>query len=300
MGYKAIPEQFSFDLEDKSIYPEANAVGTAMSFGVDSFYTYIQGLKSIEKINCLTLFNAGAFGQYGGEKSVELFEGMKTRVKGFAGKNNMGFVWVDTNLNEIFKMPFEQTSIFRNFACVFLLQKMFKSYFYASSATLKDFKLNKNDTKYYELLISKALKGNSLNFQISGLTEGRINKTKTISNNEITFDNLNVCLITPDNKDLKDNKNCSKCFKCARTMLTLDIIGELEKYSNVFDLTIFKANKSKNIGDLIYRSMRMKDKFAIEIFIEMKKEKYPIPITAYKFLILRGVQPLKNIFKKNA
>jgi hypothetical protein len=297
MGYKAIPEQFSFDLEDKSIYPEANAVGTAMSFGVDSFYTYIQGLKSIEKLNCLTLFNAGAFGQYGGEKAAELFETMKNRVHDFAIQSNMGFVWVDTNLNEIFQMPFVKTHTFRNFASVLVFQKLFKFYYYASGISATNFKLNKLDPAYYDLLNSKVISSNSLEFHISGLFEDRIEKTKMIANNKITYDHLNVCLITPDNKDLKDNKNCSKCIKCARTMVSLDILGHLDQYQKVFDLSIYKKNRNKYLAELLYKKFRSRDVLAKEIFKEAKERNYTIPVIVYYYSFLRVFQPIVRKIK---
>src|SRR5690606_34514053 len=103
MGYKALIEDFDFKLEDTTLYPEAKAYGTAMSFGVDSFFTYTKGRESVNKIDYLTLFNAGAFGQHGGEKANELFNSMKVKVSHFASQNNLGFVWVNTNLNEVFK-----------------------------------------------------------------------------------------------------------------------------------------------------------------------------------------------------
>ncbi|WP_139856283.1 hypothetical protein [Aequorivita sinensis] len=150
MGFKTTKEMFDLKLEDETKYPEASAIGTAMSFGVDSFFSYIKGRESINKINYLTLFNAGAFGQYGGKKALGLFEAMKLKIIDFASQNKLGFVWVNTNLNEVFKMLFVQTHTFRNFACVLVFQKLFKGYYYASGINIKNFKLNKLDRAYYD------------------------------------------------------------------------------------------------------------------------------------------------------
>lgn len=300
MGFNAESKNFSFERIDETVYPEAVAVGTAMSFGVDSFYTFIQGTKSNIKLDYLTLFNAGAFGQFGGEKTEELFENMKGRVSEFAIKQNMGFVWADTNLNEIFKMPFVQTHTFRNFACVLVFQKLFKDYIYASSQALRRFALNKSATGYYELLISKSVKVNSLEFHISGLIEDRIQKTKAISNNKLTYSYLNVCMITPDNKEVNlesKTQNCSKCFKCVRTMATLDILGKLENYSDVFDLSLYKKNLNKNLGELLYKRYRGSDVFSEEIFLEAKKQKYQISYRVYYYVFMRALQPILRKFK---
>lgn len=295
MGFKTTKEMFDLKLEDETKYPEASAIGTAMSFGVDSFFSYIKGRESINKINYLTLFNAGAFGQYGGEKALGLFEAMKLKVIDFASQNKLGFVWVNTNLNEVFKMPFVQTHTFRNFACVLVFQKLFKGYYYASGINIKNFKLNKLDPAYYDLINAKALATNSLELHISGLTENRIEKTRAISDNEVTFRNLNVCLITPDNKNLNsENKspNCSKCFKCARTMVTLDILGKLDNFSNVFDLKVFNKNKFKYLAELKYKQYRSNDVLAKEIFNEAKTKGYNIPIKVYYYTVLRIFQPI--------
>ncbi len=302
MGFKTNLEQFTFEQEDEMMYLEANAVGTAMSFGVDSFFTFLQGGKSIQKLNCLTLFNAGAFGQYGSLEATRLFENMKTKVDDFAVENKFEFVWVDTNLNDVFRMPFVQTHTFRNFACVLVLQKFFKTYYYASGININAFKLNKLDPAYYDLLNSKVIKTNSLEFHISGLTENRMDKTKMISQSDITFDKLNVCLITPDNRNLKTTnklQNCSKCFKCIRTMVSLDVIGKLKQYYKVFDLSIYRKNKNKYLAELMYKKYRANDVLAKEIFNEAKSQNYCIPFVVYFLVILRAFQPiirkLKNV-----
>lgn len=295
MGYKTTKENFDFKIEDSTFYPEAKAYGTAMSFGVDSFFSYIKGRESINKINYLTLFNAGAFGQYGGDKALKLFEAMKLKVHGFASQNKLGFVWVNTNLNEVFKMPFVQTHTFRNFACVLVFQKLFKGYYYASGINVQNFKLNKLDPAYYDLINAKALAANSLELYISGLTENRIEKTRAISDNEVTFRNLNVCLITPDNKNLNSENNapnCSKCFKCARTMVTLDILGKLDNFSDVFDLKVFNKNKFKYLAELKYKQYRSNDVLAKEIFKEAKTTGYNIPFKVYYYTVLRIFQPI--------
>src|SRR5690606_22401124 len=154
----------------------------------------------------LTLFNAGAFGQYGGVEAERLFELMKSKVKDFAKKEGKEFLWVNTNLNEILKMKFVQTHTFRNFSCVLIFQKYFKKYYYASGLSINSFKLTDTDPAYYDVLNSKAIAGNSLEFFISGLLTNRMRKTILISNNRVTFSELNVCLITPDNQSIKINE----------------------------------------------------------------------------------------------
>jgi hypothetical protein len=149
-------------------------------------------------------------------------------------------------------------------------------------------------------LNSKAIASNSLEFYISGLFENRIEKTKSISKTQITYENLNVCLITPDNKGIDENnpiKNCSKCFKCARTMVSLDILGSLNKYQSVFDLNIYKKNKNKYLGELFYKKYRSNDILSKEIFNEAKNQNYNIPLSVYFYAFFRIFQPIIRIIK---
>lgn len=300
MGLNSEQKDFIFHKEDDSLFPEAKATGTAMSFGVDSLFTFINSEKSAKPVDVLTLFNAGAFGQEGGEKARMLFNRMKTRVKSFSKTMQKDFVWVDTNLNEIFKMPFVQTHTYRNFSCALLLQKLFQNYLYASGITIKDFKLNLLDSTYYDLLISKAIQSNKMQLYISGLNTNRFHKTQIISDYTITQNILSVCLITSDNTDVQTvEKNCSKCFKCVRTMLTLEVLGKLEKFKDVFDLEIFRKNKDKYIADLLYRKIHMKDILAEEIFAEMKATKYYYSKRVYvelvKLILKKTLKKLKRV-----
>ena len=299
LGYKTDKSDFDFPEIDYSVFPETQAIGTAMSFGIDSFYTFIDSQNSQKKINTITLFNSGAFGQYGGEKADSLFEAMKKKVASFTEETNKDFIWVDTNTNEILRMSFFKSFTFRNFACVFVLQKLFKNYIYSSSYTLLDFELNKESISLYDLLTITAVRGNSLNFHISGLNENRVEKTIRLSDEPLVQKYLNVCLITPDNANVQTDKNCSKCYKCIRTMLTLDAIGKLENFKDVFDLEIFRSNKAKYIGNSIYRSRIMKDVHEEQFLDEMNLRNYAIPSKAYWYFILRATKAAKNKLIKN-
>lgn len=296
MGFSSKKENFQFSKIDKSFFPEAQSTGTAMSFGVDSFYTFFKSQESIKKVDVLTLFNAGAFGQYGGDKARLLFNQMKNKVWDFSAKMNLNFVWIDTNLNEIFKLSFVKTHTFRNFSCALVLPKLFKNYLYASGTSIQNFELNQNDTMFYDLLISKAIKNNSSNFFISGLNENRFDKTLFISNQKIAQDLLNVCLITPDNPLVKTNENCSQCSKCIRTMISLDIIGKLDKFN--FDINLFKKHKNKFLAELLYQKLHMKDPFAKEIFSKMKDYNYKLPAQVYIELIKKVKNTLVRKIKK--
>ena len=56
---------------------------------------------------------------------------------------------------------------------------------------------------------------------------------------------LNVCWF-----DHPEGRNCSRCPKCRRTMLTLEVVGELERFSGAFDLEIWQRDRSVYLKQL--------------------------------------------------
>jgi hypothetical protein len=223
---------------------------------------------------------------------------MIDQAKALADHLQMPLIWVDTNLNEIISRPFVPTHTFRNLACSLLFQKVFKTYYYSSGHNIKDFRIDPSDTANYDLIIALALSANSLNFEIYGLTANRVEKTKEIINFKPAHGHLNVCIVTTeyDHVNIENNRirNCSRCYKCVRTMLALDILGELEAFSGVFDMNHFKKQKIKFLAETIYHFLRSKNTFSTEILNECKKQNYRIPHITYYYLFLRGLQPIKS------
>lgn len=84
----------------------------------------------------------------------------------------------------------------------------------------------------------------------------RVEKTDFISTNIFVKKHLYVCWkeIFKNEwpqywNDIKDsalkNRNCTKCDKCMRTCLTLDLLGHLDDYNELFDLPqYYKARNS--------------------------------------------------------
>jgi hypothetical protein len=288
-------------LESEKKFPEANGIATAMSLGIDSFYTLAKNDKSHQPVTHLTLYNAGAFGTKGGKEARKLFYSMIHQAGALASHLQMPLIWVDTNLNEVINRPFVPTHTYRNLACSLLFQKLFKTYYYSSGHNIKDFRIDPSDTANYDLLIALALSTNNLNFEIFGLMANRVEKTKEIINYMPARDHLNVCIVTTeyDHVKIENNKirNCSHCYKCVRTMLALDVLGKLEDFSEVFDIEYFKNRRNRFLADTIYHYIRSKNTFSAEILNECKKQDYKIPYKSYYHLLMRSFRPIQQRLK---
>lgn len=225
----------------------AGAVGTALSGGVDSFYTILRHLEREDKnfnVTHLTFFNAGASGDYGGEKARNLYLARIKQVEIVAHILNKDLICVDSNINEFLHQKHYDTVTFRTLAMPLALQKLFSKYYFASGFTVKEFDISgKLSTEPYDLLNVHCLETEQLTFYTSGIESSRIQKLEYITDFEITYSFLNVCVA--------GEKNCGRCEKCQRTILALWSINKLDKYNKVFDIDYFNSHKRKYISNAV-------------------------------------------------
>jgi hypothetical protein len=80
---------------------------------------------------------------------------------------------------------------------------------------------------------------------------------------EPSYKYLNVCT--------QSAQNCNQCKKCTRTILALDAIGYLEKYSAVFDVEYYKKHKQNYLSKLIFYKLS-KNIHYLEVYPMLKSE----------------------------
>ena len=119
--------------------------------------------------------------------------------------------------------------------------------YYASAYRFDHFNLNKNDTSDWDMMLLKLIETESLSFYSSMSQSTRYRRTEIISNYEPSYKYLDVCTAS----HVTDKINCSKCEKCLRTQITLELIGKLNRYNEVFNLKVYEQYKDKYIADLV-------------------------------------------------
>ena len=273
-----------------------NATGTGMSCGVDSFATYFQHMEENGSFNIdyLTYFNVGSHGDFGGDKSRNIFTDRLKHAVDFAKEVDLPLLYIDSNLSEVLRLNFQSTHTLRSLSCILHLQKLFKRYYYSSTYRYDHFKMSGKDTAYYDLLILPLLSTESTTFYSSLIDMTRVERTTFITDFSSTYKLLDVCTQPWEGIKL----NCSKCHKCLRTLLTLDLIGELENYQEVFDLDVYGKHKEKFIGEVI--ATKRQDIFNKEIFDLLKKNKkigLPQYQNVYNYLTTRAINNLKKEVK---
>ena len=264
---------------DISYNPKANA--TAVSAGVDSFYSIFTNLKNDSTKNYnlthLTFFNVGALGYYGGDNARKIFIKKCKVYKDLSDKLGLEFLAVDSNISETLMMDFNVTVTFRCFAAVLVLQKLFRNYYFSSSRSLDSFLVDLAVSEGYDLLNCYALSTENTSFFTTGSEKTRLLKLKEISKYPLTKEYLNVC-------DSGELKNCgNKCLKCLRTQFELFSLNLLDEYKSVFDVEDFRRHLSKRIAKIIayIPYSKMEGKWFKECKAEAKRNKVHVPFTSY-------------------
>ena len=136
---------------------------------------------------------------------------------------------------------FKWTNTYANAFCALALQKFWGTFFIGSHGL--DFSyftlslITKDDSAFYDLLFLNVVSTRWLRFHSEGGALSRYEKTIDVANYPPALKYLHVC--TND-----DGPNCNVCEKCIRTLLTLDAMGKLDDFSQVFNVKYYRENRS--------------------------------------------------------
>lgn len=244
----------------------AGAVGTGMSCGVDSFHCVAKNLHSKYtdlNLTHLCVFNVGSFD---GNKKMQ--ESVYEKANIVAKELKLPLITTNSNIENSIKQGFEKSHSYTITFAIYCLQKLFKLYYCSSSGyDYGEFSLKNNMKKasgVYELLSLNCFSNENLRIILEGGAYDRYEKTATIAKEPVAQNHLQVCTTNGD-------KNCNICFKCMRTILTLDTMGKLDEFSNVFDVDFYRNNKLLYLHYVFNRHLK-KDKMIIQVYDILKKE----------------------------
>lgn len=272
---------------------EGKAVGCGCSLGVDSLSSLYQHMGDYVvdgyRVTHLALFNSGQLGYLDKDKNEQTFRKAVEGITPFSNETQLPIVAINTNLNELFLNGGFKTAVSRfvvsTLCCPLALQKLFGKYVFASSYSIEDFEISIKDQSHAEGAYVPLLSTESTDIILASAVMTRVEKTDYIRKNPLTHKYLDVCWaeqqassIVHQDKWLKDKtkKNCGWCDKCARTLFTLELLGEdIQKYDDIFDLQKYYAHKDEFIKTLLIN--RQKNIMYKEIYDLMLKKNYVIP-----------------------
>lgn len=248
---------FSDDLEEININidemttevnNDRNLVGTGLSCGVDSLFTvyrHFQKEKSENyKINSLFIFNCGTHGHYENSRTYETFIKRYDMNKLAADELGLPLYQVNSNLHAFtHKIGEQKMGYIAIHSCILALQKVLRLYYIASSCTYMD---TLEGTHHYhdfdfgefsDPFFIPLVRTEGLELILEGAQYSRSKKTEVISEWPIAQSYLNVCVCPGE-----DGRNCCRCSKCMRTLIPLEAMGKLDKFTKVFDLDVYRNN----------------------------------------------------------
>lgn len=256
-SYKSIeivPDSLTVSTE----YICEGAVATGFSAGIDSLCTVhdylLSDIPPSYKITHFIFNNAGSHGEWDTREARVRFNTRYNFIKGFADRLRIEFIKIDTNLSDILRMEFRKTHVPRNISCALILQKLIGKLYYSSALRYQDSYIGPaNDHSFSEPFSVPLLSTETLECISTGSQYSRIEKTKRVIVIEDSRKWLNVCLFPQDPERVG---NCSCCGKCLLTMFTLELLGVLEQYSEVFDLDIWSRQRNLYIVTTILGKSR--------------------------------------------
>jgi hypothetical protein len=295
-----------------TMVPEYNAhgVGCGCSLGVDSFAAILSHTSDDcpehYRITHLTYFNVGAHGYKNLEATHNSYLKDLEMIRAFAAKMSLPVVCIDSNLHIMYAgFDFDQSGDTRNMTAVLSMQKLFGKYLYGSSYPIKEFKFTPVQSGYYETLLLPLMSTENTELVVANADMSRVDKTRFIADNPLVQQTLYVCwkeLIVNNNPDspiakIQDAKlNCTRCDKCLRTVLTLDIIGKVSLFADIFDLEYWYKHKNAYIARIMY--MKKHDAFYSDIYQLMRETHYKIPVSARMRLLYLKVMSVPYRLKK--
>ncbi|MET4692167.1 hypothetical protein [Endozoicomonas lisbonensis] len=222
-------------------------VGTGFSCGIDSYASLVDNYYEMpvqsHKITHLFQINHN---QKLGVYDTKWQRNMPRFLKG-AEEVNLPLIQIGSNFYSHVSLPYSQIHPLLNCSVAMLLRNVVGIYYYASGYKFEDIAIRKSHSAAYsDSILLPLLSTRSLFFYSTGSDKSRVEKTISISQFGIGRDSLDVCAKSP-NKSL----NCSLCYKCKRTMMTLDMLGELNSYGSCFDLSKWKRHRSNYIQEVL-------------------------------------------------
>jgi hypothetical protein len=223
----------------------ASGVATGFSGGIDSFATVVQHWQKEEyadhKISHFLFHNVGSHSTGNADAARRLFHQRYNTLKPFASYAQIPFIPVDSNISEIFPIDFIRMHSTLNASVLLALQGGFKRYYYASAYKYADCGVCKNDgIGRMDPISFHLLSTEQLDCVSTGCQMSRVEKTQLVAGFEPSRHHLNVCV-----DPAFAGQNCSVCFKCCRTIMTLELLGFVKDYSEVFDLAKYSKVRRK-------------------------------------------------------
>lgn len=227
-------------------------VFTGFSGGIDSSCAYYDhsGDRAPKeyRVTHFVFNNVGSHGQSAHDEA--LFKERFGRLHAFCEAVKIPFLAVNSNLDALVQMNFQLTHTLRNACVALLLEENFGKFVYASAYEFKDISTKPtDDMAYLDPILLPLLGTEKIECISSGSEHSRVNKTRLVCEVPQSREYLDVCV--QPSKVRKGEINCSYCWKCARTLMTMDALGQLDSYAPVFNPALYRRYRNLYLVEIL-------------------------------------------------
>lgn len=293
LAYSDELSDISVTADGYGVVTKTNAlVGTGFSAGVDSYATFVEHYVNESdadyKINALFFFNVGSHGLFSKADTKKRFQNRYKADSIFPNSLDIPFIPVDSNVHAFHeKWGHQRTDTITLTAGILSVQKILSKYYVSSGNSYSELPSqigkahNFDIAEFADPYLLPLLSPDGLEIIPDGEQYLRTEKTSLIADYIPTRRFLNVCV--KSDSGYVSAKNCSSCPKCLRTLMTLDSMGRLYDFSEVFDIAVYKKHslKYKCRQRLLYK----KDPFAKDNIDFAHKKGKKVPPFAVAFIV---------------
>jgi hypothetical protein len=225
-----------------------DAVLTGLSGGVDSLtachnFLLDDSVPDSMRITHFLFNDVGSHSQGDRADEDKLFSARLAAARELSNELGVPLIPVRTNLGDFDPAKFVTVGTLRNAAVALALQSKARLWLYASAYHMREASIVPGDIAHADWMLLPMLTTNGLEMQSTGGHLTRSERTHLLSQVPSARQRLNVCV--------RNSTNCSTCWKCARTLLTLELLGEAAAFSGVFDLQAFAKVRSGFIAHML-------------------------------------------------
>ena len=228
--------------------PYSRAVATGFSGGIDSFAVLADhlgtGVPPAHRLTHLLFSNIGA----SDPRRAGVLQQRYPALQECARQLLLPVVTVDSNLAELHgHESFLRDHAFRHIAAALVLQSLIGTYLYAAGTRYEDCFIRGPAAlpAAWDPVLLPHLSTERLRVVSVGGQYSRVQKTELVAGFPLSHRYLHVC------SSSRDGRNCSSCWSCIRTLLTLELLGHLKTYQEVFDLSAYARGRSRAIVEML-------------------------------------------------
>ncbi len=270
---------------------KAKGVATGYTGGIDSTSVIIDHTSDTKpagfRLTHLFYNNVGG----ANSRDRDVFNARSSHIENQAKQFNLPIIITDSNLDSFYtkELGWQLTHSIRNCTVAYLFEKQVGRFYYASGLRYADIKaLPKRDIAYIDPILLPLLTKECIEVIPSGSEYSRPEKTMKYLKHSCGSSKPMVC--TKNRKNL-DKENCGVCEKCKRTLLTIEIAGQLDSYKQFFNREAYSKTKTAYIRTVLMQQ----NAFDKEIVEFAKQNGFKLANSSQLFYY-KLTDTLKNVF----